>query len=622
MADGTKSGSWWVPARFAVCLVLLCLYVRYRVEPHIGFPTHPGFPNFYTNTAFLREFVSYPGGLATYVSGFLLQACSWAWGGPLVITAIVGLICWCTDVLIVAMGGSRVRGLAFVPAIVLIPSINAVFGQLALFVTLLAALLGLVFYLGLAAGGEGRRIAVFAAVGALLYYVAGGAFLFFGLLAALFELFTKPRRLPALVCLLSLEAVPYVAATYLFTVSLADAYAEGLPLPGRATMGPVYWVAACYGFLLALTLGLGLWGLAAARKGRPAERKGGRATRRRRDRPLVGSLALLVLGVLAALATFDANAHRVIRVDYFTWREDWEGVLREARGLPPQYYTEVVNQHVNLALYETGRLGDEMFAYPQRPTGLMLDSDLGRTVGEQTAKMGLRTDLWFQLGDLDLRLGLANESEHEAHEALAMHGPHPEVLKRLALVNLAKGQPDAARVFLNALRYSPLHRTRTEAVLRRMATDPYLRDDAFLNRVRSAMLTRDHPFPHNALDQRCLGLLQDHPQNRMAFEYLMAWYLLNRDLAAFARQLPRLKTVGYRTMPCHYQQAVLLYEKETTRASDRAGYSISPDVLQEFADFIQALQATDSDAAALAERFGDTYLFYYVFGITGAMVQP
>ena len=56
-----------------------------------------------------------------------------------------------------------------------------------------------------------------------------------------------------------------------------------------------------------------------------------------------------------------------------------------------------------------------------------------------------------QLGAQDLELGLVNEAEHQAHEALEVLGPLPVVLRRLAEINCLKGRPEVARVFLNAL---------------------------------------------------------------------------------------------------------------------------------------------------------------------------
>jgi hypothetical protein len=619
MSDTAKDRPWFTAARYVVFLALLCLYVRYRIEPYLHFEAHPEFPIFYSNAAFWREFLSYPGGPLRYVAGFLSLSYHSPWGGAIVITIVVGLLCWSADVLILALGGARVRGLAFLPAIILIVALNLLLSQLTMLLTLLAASLSLVFYLGLSGGGDGRRIVTFLGTSAVLYYVAAGAFPFFALLVTLYELLIKRARLPALVSLLSIEAIPYLAAASVFSVSLVDAYARGLPWHPDTKAGPLYLIAACYACFPLLVLGFGLQRTLAERRGAAGKARSGRP---RRVHPLAGPLVLLALGVAVAVFTLDANAHRVLVVDYCARQGDWAGVLQAARGLPMANYTDVVSQHVNQALYETGRLGDEMFSYPQVADWLLVDVNLGRTPEEQGVKMQGRADLWFQIGDLDLRLGLANEAEHEGHEALAVFGPHPEILKRLAMVNLVKRQPAAARVFLNALTFNPVYRGEAESTLQRMAADPSLPGDPQVRRFRSVALARDRQFRWNSLEARCQGLLEDHPNNRMAYEYLMAWHLLHHDLTAFTGELPRLRGLGYPKLPRHYQEAILLHEAMTTRPSDRAGYPMSSEVLQSFAEFSQAMRETNQDARAVARRFGDTYFYYYAFGVTGAMVEP
>ena len=52
-------------------------------------------------------------------------------------------------------------------------------------------------------------------------------------------------------------------------------------------------------------------------------------------------------------------------------------------------------------------------------------------------------------------LGQVNEAEHMAQESLEFDGDRPDVLRVLAKINIIKGRPQAAAVFLNALRQIP-----------------------------------------------------------------------------------------------------------------------------------------------------------------------
>jgi hypothetical protein len=336
----------------------------------------------------------------------------------------------------------------------------------------------------------------------------------------------------------------------------------------------------------------------------------------------VGSVVLLLAASLTAAVAWDATVHRLVRLQYAAARGDWPGVLRAARALPPQAYSGIASQAVNRALFETGRLGEDLFRYPQTPASLLVDVTLGTTVDEQNRLLQRRCDAWMWLGDLDLQLGLINEAEHEAHEALAQHGPHPAVLEQLALANLVKGRPEAAGVFLNALWYHPVYHQRARDLLTRLTVDPSFRDDPQVQRLRSVALTRDRNFPRHAFELRCQALLESNPQNRMALEYLMAYHLLRSDLDGGVTLLSRFRAQGYRSLPHRYQELVLVYEVREGKQVDRAGYDIAPEVLQAFADFRRTASLSDLNPRALAPQFGDTFFFYHAFGVTGAALKP
>ena len=121
-----------------------------------------------------------------------------------------------------------------------------------------------------------------------------------------------------------------------------------------------------------------------------------------------------------------------------------------------------------------------------------------------------------------------------------------------------------------------------------------------------------------------LELLETNGHNRMAFEYLMAFYLLTRRLDEFAANLPRLRDFDYPDLPRHYQEAILLYEMDTTKRADRCGYEIDDDVLQEFADFSRDLRLCgggEAAAGALMQRYGNTYFYYHLTELSGLGYQ-
>ena len=60
-------------------------------------------------------------------------------------------------------------------------------------------------------------------------------------------------------------------------------------------------------------------------------------------------------------------------------------------------------------------------------------------------------------------------------------------------------------------------------------------------------------------------LLDSNPRNQMAFEYLMAHYLMTTELRRLSRQIGPLETFAYPAIPRHIEEAVLLGQKQGAR---------------------------------------------------------
>ncbi len=615
---------------------LFYLYVWLVINPRLLYESHPRFPVFFTGAAFLRATVTRYGGLVEYISGFLAQSYYFPWLGALVITLITGLACLALDMLVRAMGGSGARFGALALAAIVIVAHNHHLNQITILVGLLVALACAALYARVPLKRDLPRVALFLVLSLLLYFAAGGAYLLFAALAGIYELLTRQRRLAALVALLSMEAIPHVLGTYVLEVSLTDSFARLLPFhPDMSSMGREAIVGA---YLLPpiIAAAVGTRQLIAshrkARRGdsapvppKTSERAGRRGLLRRlgdvRPHPAVGWLLCLALTAGAAFLTYDRQTMTRLRIDYYARYRMWEHVLRAAEGIQPDHYGPLVAQHVNEALYHTGRLPHEMFRYPQRPDELLFDMESSQSMAEKDRKRQAVNECYYRIGDLDLRLGLVNEAEREAHEALATHGEHGCVLYRLALINIAKKQPEAASVFLRALRRHLIYSREAGSLLRRIEADPSLSSAPGIEHLRSVMLSGDETAFDFSGESDYQALLATNRHNRMAFEYLMGFYLLTANLDRFVENLPRLRDLNYPGLPRHYQEAILVYEKATEQQADRCGYEISEDVLQEFAQFCTDLDVCGSVPVAtqtLMPRYGNTYFYYYATGLCGS----
>ena len=196
-----------------------------------------------------------------------------------------------------------------------------------------------------------------------------------------------------------------------------------------------------------------------------------------------------------------------------------------------------------------------------------------------------------------------------------MEGDRPDILWILARINVLKNRPKAARIFLNVLSQIPFQGTRAKAMLAQIESDPLLNGDPATARIRCRMATNDLPHAGLPLDALLESLLKADPQNRMAFEYLMAHYLLTLDLEKAVDRLSELDSLGYQGIPRDYEQALLLWERRQRVEISLKGQRVRAETLDRFRRFTEALKErlyeTAQGRAFLEKEFGDTYWFYY-----------
>ena len=89
------------------------------------------------------------------------------------------------------------------------------------------------------------------------------------------------------------------------------------------------------------------------------------------------------------------------------------------------------------------------------------------------------------------------------------------------------------------------------------------------------------------VDQTLAALLEHNPRNKMAFEYLMACYLLTGRVDKIVENMDRLRDLGYQRIPTLYEEAILIYYGSREQQVDLAKFNISPETLQRYETFVQ-----------------------------------
>lgn len=600
--------SFTVPVVLVFFLVFF-LYVWLRLEPVLEYYSEGVM--FYLSSSFLHRFLDYPGGLAEYGAAYLAQLNYFSWLGALVFTVLGVLLFLTTGWLCRLAVGRAPLFVSLASSLVILAWRGQYEGHaLAASLTLLLALGAALACYPVSRHPVWLRWPVGWAMGAALFYVAGlWPFLLFLFLVGWFEAIHSRKWLK-------------VVAVGISGILIPVGWHVLQPLeqsPNPWGTGRVLYFALILFLLLPVALLVLAWfrqplaptNIPAVRPIKPTGAKK-RSLPAGGWKPVWGSPAFaigsLLAGWVVVLCLFNGTQKKLAQIEYYAaFKQDEQllAVAAQLKTIPPE-----VETRVRLALYHTGRLTEDLFAYADSGKVMLLP---GLACGMDAARAEIETLL---------ELGQVSEAERMAQEALEYDGDRPDLLRVLALINILKDRPEAAAIFLNALRQVPFQRTWATACLTELQRNPRLTGHPELDLVRSRMPTTD--FPHGSMmaaaETMLRQLLASNPQNQMAFEYLMAQYLLTGDLKKLAGQVGRLDNFAYATIPRRIEEALLLGQKLEGLQIELHRLKIQPDIVQRFQSFCDALGETPGQAPAhlssLAPDFGDTFWFFYYSHLT------
>jgi hypothetical protein len=554
------------------------------------------FPSFYWGWEFARQFWTHPGGLVEYASALIAQGLYSSWYGALVLTLQAVLVCVSFAGLPRAIGGKVLRWIGLIPPLlflVLYSKYRHYSGPVSSFAA------GSVLVWGYAQFGRLKplvRLSVgLVQVGCL--YAAAPSGLFVLLPGVVLCELKLARFSIGLALFLALSAlVPWTVGKVLFGFAAGESYEKLLPLgvtPDAWNMRGAAVVAILFCFPALLCVGLLVAQNVLRSSDGPVKNFLGQPAFAWFSAGLLGAVLLPVTVVFLA---HNSQAKAFITVDYLAWHGRWAEVLAATKGYPGNPYMDCT---VAQATYHTGGLTQKL---PQllSPSDLLLFND-------KQVSHWKKSDLYFDLGYLNMSL-------HHLTESMEFFGERPVLLQRLALVNLALGNISTAEVYLRTLARAPFQSAWARDYLERVKRDPKLAGDESVDRLRNLKVMSDSVVSLT-LDQELIMLLRANPRNRMAFEYLMTYYLLAKNLNGFVANIARVKDFPGFEVSLLWDEALVMASRFGGRPIEVPDHAISPSAVSR----VDAVASSVKNYAGELEQarrdlrpnFGDTYAFYY-----------
>lgn len=605
----------YVLASSTIFFACFYLYTWLVIDPSLiyhSFGRLIPYPDFIPDFDFFRQTIFCPGGLVTYLTGFLSQWLFYPAIGAFILTFLAFIISFVTRYLFCTSSkGNYIITFYIIPMLVLI-GYSRYQHQLDILLALLTALAFTVAFKAVQMRTPAVRAASFFIMHIVLYCLAGAASLLFGILAAIYELSTRRNGFLSTLYLLISCACIWLIGAYAFDLPLKHACLLLLPVYKNPKIEPDLLAHIAlnllYIFILISAL-LTAWYKHfhhKIKKAQPAQ-----ITKTVKNRKLCKSIMALQIILLISASTvvvlsFDKQKKKQLEINYFSSQKMWNNLLNVAAKLPPQSYNIYCNHDVNLALYHTGQLLDKMFAFPQKTEALLLNVGTDKPPSMVFLK---KSNLFFELGDI-------GTAERLAHEFLEMRGNCPFVLEHLAYINIVKGQTENAKVFLKKLSKNIIYRKHAKKILKSLENDPQLLTNEYLNRTRSLACEFDNTGDLS-LEDFLTKMLKK--KNKMAFEYMMAYYLLTCQLDQIVTNVKLLSVFGYKQLPYHYEEALLLYQALERKKIRLHGFKINPQTVAKCKEFDSTYgryggeQNKIAAMKALEQKFSQDYIFYYIF---------
>lgn len=232
------------------------------------------------------------------------------------------------------------------------------------------------------------------------------------------------------------------------------------------------------------------------------------------------STFLLVTIGMGSIVWKNSNlkAEKVMQYDFMATHQQWNRILETANAEKPNNQIGVTVQ--NLALAMRGMLLDHMFEYNQNGiAGLLPDVQTDATSPMPTA------EAFYQLG----MINVAQRTVFEAQESILDFQKSGRCYKRLAQTNLINGNYKVARKYLMALQKTLFYRTWANETLPLLENEKAIAKHPEYGRLRQCAYKNDFYFGDHVTPEMLKDLYFSNKDNHMAYQYLVAYYLLTGD---------------------------------------------------------------------------------------------
>ena len=301
---------------------------------------------------------------------------------------------------------------------------------------------------------------------------------------------------------------------------------------------------------------------------------------------IVLSYVLVIVASWFGIKTsFDEMTYELIDYDFLVRTEQWDKIIEKAEKKPAT--TPLGVSCVNLALSQKGMLADRFFEFYQNG-----GEGLFPTFTRDMISPVSTAEIFF-------RLGMVNDAERymfEAQEAIPNYRKSARLTRRIIECDIINGNYKVAAKLLRRLQKTLFYSNWANQTMALLGNEKAINRHPIYGKLRKYREKKqDFLFSDREMDQMLGLLFLNDNHNKMAYEYLMCYELLQRDMEKFMQYYPLGRFVGYDHIPRTFQEILIGNWMKTHSDPRTIPYSVDAQNVNNTLNFIQLYMQNPKD---------------------------
>ena len=284
-------------------------------------------------------------------------------------------------------------------------------------------------------------------------------------------------------------------------------------------------------------------------------------------------------------ASFDAMTYDLIDYDFLVRTEQWDKIIEKAEKKPAT--TPLGVSCVNLALSQKGQLADRLFEFYQNG-----GEGLFPTFTRDMISPVSTAEIFF-------RLGMVNDAERymfEAQEAIPNYRKSARLTRRIIECEIINGNYQVAAKLLRRLQKTLFYSNWANQTMALLGNEKAINQHPIYGKLRKYREKKqDFLFSDREMDQMLGLLFLNDNHNKMAYEYLVCYELLQRDMEKFMQYYPLGRFVDYDHIPRSFQEILIGNWMKTHSDPRTIPYSVDAQNVNNTLNFIQLYMQNPKD---------------------------